>query len=230
MKKIVILTGAGISAESGIKTFRDSDGLWNNHSIYEVATPEAWAANKQLVLDFYNSRRQELANVEPNKGHLGLVDLEQKFETVIITQNVDNLHERAGSKNVLHLHGQLTQARGEYSLSPIIEIGYKDIKLGDKTENGAQIRPHIVWFGEDVPMIEQAAEICYDANIFLVIGTSMQVYPASGLINVLPPNCEIYLIDPKADEIETFGNVTVIKEKAGTAVPALVKTLMKRRS
>ena len=230
MKNIVILTGAGISAESGLKTFRDSDGLWNNHSIYEVATPEAWAANKELVLEFYNYRRAELENVEPNEGHNALKKLEAHFNVQIITQNVDNLHERAGSSNILHLHGQLTQARGEHSINSVIDIQYKKIELGDLHENGQQLRPHIVWFGEDVPMIENAAEICQTADIFLVIGTSLQVYPAAGLIHALPENCEVYLIDPKADEISTYKEVQVIKEKAGTAVPALVKKLIERNA
>lgn len=222
----MILTGAGMSAESGLKTFRDSDGLWNNHSIYDVATPEAWAADKQLVLDFYNYRRSELEYVEPNFGHKALVELEPHFNVKIITQNVDNLHERAGSKPVLHLHGELTKVKGEFSHSPITDIGYREIILGDTNESGEQLRPHVVWFGEDVPMIFDAGEICHVADIFLVIGTSLQVYPAAGLIHSLPEKCKIYLIDPKAGEINTNQNVTVIKEKAGTAVPALVKILI----
>ena len=226
MKNIVILTGAGISAESGLKTFRDSDGLWNDHSIYEVATPEAWSADMELVLDFYNFRRSELENVAPNKGHLSLVELESYFNVQIITQNVDNLHEKAGSNNVLHLHGQLTQARGEHSINSVIDIQYTQINKGDLHTNGEQLRPHIVWFGEDVPEIINAQETCLSADIFLVIGTSLQVYPAAGLIHALPPHCEVYLIDPKADEISTSNKISVIKEKAGTAVPALVKNLI----
>ena len=227
MKNIVILTGAGISAESGLKTFRDSDGLWNNHSIYEVATPEAWQANKQLVLDFYNFRRTELEQVEPNLGHTALIGLESKYNVTVITQNVDNLHERAGSSNILHLHGQLTQARGEFSENAVIDIKYTDIQLGDfHPENGEQLRPNIVWFGEDVPEIMNAATICETADYLLVIGTSLQVYPAAGLIHSIPSPCEVFVIDPKAEEMAIPNKLQVIKEKAGTAVPALVKILI----
>jgi NAD-dependent deacetylase len=225
VKKIVVLTGAGMSAESGLQTFRDSNGLWNNYSIYEVATPEAWRANTQLVLDFYNFRRQELRKAEPNAGHLALVDLESHFEVQIITQNVDNLHERAGSSTVVHLHGELTKARGEFSTDSIIDIGYENISLGQRNEFGEQLRPHIVWFGEDVPMIEKAADLCSEADILLVIGTSLQVYPAAGLVHITPEHAPIYLVDPNATEISTYRNVEVINEKAGTAVPALVEKL-----
>lgn len=226
MKKVVILTGAGISAESGLKTFRDSDGLWNNYSIYEVATPEAWQKDKQLVLDFYNFRRAELANISPNSAHLALKELEPYFDTAIITQNVDNLHERANSTSVLHLHGELTKVKGEFFENEKKDIGYLPIALGDLTPIGDQYRPDIVWFGEEVPAIVPAHQICLTADVFLVIGTSLQVYPAAGLIHALPSHCETYLVDPKADEIQTTANVTVIKEKAGTAVPALVKMLI----
>lgn len=209
-----------------MKTFRDSDGLWNNHSIYEVATPEAWKANPTLVLDFYNHRRKELESVLPNDAHLALAEFEKFYEVTIITQNVDDLHERAGSSNVLHLHGQLTQARGTDSLDSIINIGYKDIFIEDYHPNGEQLRPHIVWFGEDVPKIEDAAEICSQADIFIIIGTSLNVYPTAGLVDIVPLGCKIYLIDPKADEVASNRNLTVIKEKAGTAVPALLKNIM----
>lgn len=225
MKKIVVLTGAGMSAESGLKTFRDSDGLWNNYSIYEVATPEAWHRNKSLVLEFYNSRRVELETVDPNPGHHALAELESHFHVQIITQNVDNLHERAGSQNVLHLHGELTQARGENTIEPIFDIGYRNIKLGDLDDVGNQLRPNIVWFGEDVPKIIEAEAICREAEILLVIGTSLQVYPAAGLIHSLNPNTSIYVVDPKADELSLHDSIHIIKEKAGTAVPALVKKL-----
>ena len=221
----MVLTGAGMSAESGIETFRDSNGLWNNYSIYEVATPEAWRADKQLVLDFYNFRRKDLEKAQPNPGHHALVELERYFNVEIITQNVDNLHERAGSSKVLHLHGELTKARGEFSTDSIIDIGYKNLSLGELNENGEQLRPHVVWFGEDVPMIDQAVEICSTADIFLVIGTSLQVYPAAGLVHITPEHTPIYLVDPKATEISLQRKVEVFNEKAGTAVPALVEIL-----
>lgn len=226
-KKIIVLTGAGISAESGLKTFRDSDGLWNNYSITEVATPQAWQSNPKLVLDFYNQRRAELNSVAPNKAHLALPKLEQKFEVTVITQNVDNLHERGGSSNVLHLHGQLTQVRGEFSEDEVIEVGFEAIQLGDENERGEQLRPNIVWFGEDVPEIMNAAEICAAADILLIIGTSLNVYPAASLINVTPDACLIYLVDPRAEEIQTDRPIIVYKEKAGTIVPALVENLLK---
>ncbi|MFT4754014.1 MAG: NAD-dependent deacetylase [Salibacteraceae bacterium] len=223
--RVIVLTGAGISAESGLKTFRDADGLWNDHSIYEVATPEAWITNKQLVLDFYNHRRSELEKVAPNPAHIALVQLESMYAVQIITQNVDNLHERAGSTHVLHLHGQLTQVRGEHSLEPIIDVGYQPLKIGDTNDLGEQLRPNIVWFGEDVPEIERAVELCLEAEILLIIGTSLNVYPASGLMSVVSNNCQIILIDPNANEIDVLEQVKIIKEKAGTAVPALVEKL-----
>tara|TARA_R110002050_G_scaffold87066_2_gene184612 strand:- start:16423 stop:17115 length:693 start_codon:yes stop_codon:yes gene_type:complete len=230
MKNLVILTGAGISAESGLKTFRDSDGLWNNYSIYEVATPDAWLANPALVLEFYNHRRTELKDTKPNDAHFALTELEKAFNTHIITQNVDNLHERAGASRVLHLHGQLTQARGEYTFDSVENIGYKNIQLGDMNESGEQLRPHIVLFGEDVPEIMNAAKICENADFFLVIGTSLQVYPAPGLVHAIPPQCTVFVIDPKAEQIAIQNKIVLIKEKAGTAVPALVKMLLDSNS
>ncbi len=227
MKKIVVLTGAGISAESGLKTFRDSDGLWNNYSIYEVATPEAWKVNPQLVLDFYNQRRKELETVKPNAAHKALAKLESQFDVTVITQNVDNLHERGGSKNVLHLHGQLTQVRGEFSPNEIIELGANAIYLGERNSKGEQLRPNIVWFGEDVPMFENAVEICQSTDILLIIGTSLNVYPAAGLLEIVPLDCQVFLVDPRAEEIYTSRKcLTIIKKKAGTAVPALVENLL----
>ena len=195
MKKLVVLSGAGISAESGIKTFRDSDGLWNNYRIEEVASPDAFAKNPQLVLDFYNLRRRQLKEVSPNMAHEILAELEEFFEVNIVTQNVDDLHERAGSANVLHLHGELKKARPVNGKGKIIPWE-DDLNWGDLDENGNQLRPHIVWFGESVPEMERAVKIASMADIFLVIGTSMQVYPAAALINYIPKHCEIYTIDP----------------------------------
>ena len=230
MKKVVLLTGAGISAESGLNTFRDSNGLWNNYSIYEVATPDAWRSNPQLVLDFYNHRRNELEKAVPNQAHKALVDLEDKFDVTIVTQNVDNLHERAGSSKVLHLHGELTQVRGEFSDDEVIEQGYSSISLGDRNTKGEQLRPNIVWFGEDVPRIIDAEGVCSEADVLIIVGTSLNVYPAAGLVDVVPVECQVYLIDPKADEINSGSKVIVYKEKAGTRVPALVKMLLNENS
>lgn len=194
-KKLVVLSGAGISAESGIKTFRDSNGLWENHRVEDVASPEGFAKNPQLVLDFYNARRKQLNEVEPNEAHKILAELENVFDVHIITQNVDDLHERAGSTKVLHLHGELKKARPVNSDGNVIPWE-NDLNVGDLNFEGIQLRPHIVWFGEMVPEMENAAEIASTADIFLVIGTSMQVYPAAGLIHYIPDHCEVFLIDP----------------------------------
>lgn len=223
-KSIVILTGAGISAESGISTFRDSDGLWEQYRVEDVATPEGYAKDKKLVLDFYNQRRRQLSSVEPNEGHRQLVRLEEKYNVQIVTQNVDNLHERAGSSNVLHLHGELTKARSERDSNLITDIGYNDILLGDKASDGAQLRPHIVWFGEAVPNIEIAASMCEKCDFFIVIGTSMNVYPAAGLIHYVPRSAPCWLIDPKAVAISR--NIKVVQEKAGTGVKKVVDELL----
>ncbi|MFN0215503.1 MAG: SIR2 family NAD-dependent protein deacylase [Saprospiraceae bacterium] len=226
-KKIVVLTGAGISAESGIKTFRDSDGLWENHRIEEVATPEGWAANPELVLDFYNQRRAQLLQVEPNDGHLALVDLERNFDVHIVTQNVDDLHERAGSTQVLHLHGQLRQVRSN-RYEQLVYPWDKDLQLGDLCERGHQLRPNIVWFGESVPMLEPAAELAEQADIFLIIGTSLQVYPAAGLMGYARRNIPFYYVDPRPQlnfELGSMPNLTVIEEPASTGVRKLAKML-----
>ena len=220
MKKLVFLTGAGMSAESGISTFRDSDGLWEQYRVEDVATPEGYAKDPALVLDFYNQRRRQLAVAEPNEGHRQLVRLEQDFDVHIITQNVDNLHERAGSSQVLHLHGELTKARSGRNPSLIREIGYNDIHLGDLADDGTQLRPHIVWFGEAVPNIEPAAALCEQADYFVVIGTSMNVYPAAGLIHYVPRTAPCFLVDPKAVAISR--PVTIFQEKAGTGVKKVV--------
>ena len=224
MKKIVVLTGAGISAESGISTFRDSDGLWEQYRVEDVATHEAYLRNPELVLNFYNERRRQLFSVKPNEGHRQLVRLEQKYDVHIITQNIDNLHEQAGSTNVLHLHGELTKARSDRNDNLIIDIGDRDIHLGDKAPDGAQLRPHIVWFGEAVPNIEPAAELCEKADYFIVIGTSMNVYPAAGLIHYVPRSAPWYLVDPKAVPISR--PITIVQEKAGTGVKKVVDELM----
>lgn len=226
MKKLVVLTGAGMSAESGIKTFRDADGLWEGHDIYEVASPEGFAANPTLVLDFYNQRRQQLLTVTPNLGHKNLVSLEENFEVHIVTQNVDDLHERAGSSNVVHLHGELLKARSSDNINDVFEWK-KDIVLGDLTKDGAQIRPHIVWFGEDVPMIETAVEIVEKADILVIIGTSMQVYPAAGLVNYIQPNTPIYFIDPKPSvNKNAFNNLTIIEDTASSGTKKLIDLLI----
>lgn len=223
-KRIVVLTGAGISAESGISTFRDSDGLWENYRVEDVATPEGYAANKALVLDFYNQRRRQLASVKPNEGHLQLVRLEEKYHVDIVTQNVDDLHERAGSSHVLHLHGQLTMARSERDPNLIVNIGYNDILVGNLAPDGAQLRPHIVWFGEAVPNIEPAAELCQRCDYFIVVGTSMNVYPAAGLIHYVPKQSPCWLVDPKAVPISR--SIKIYQEKAGTGVKKVVDELM----
>ena len=223
-KRVVILTGAGISAESGISTFRDSDGLWEQYRVEDVATPEGYAKDKALVLDFYNQRRRQLKEVKPNEGHLQLVRLEEYFEVQIVTQNVDNLHEQAGSSHVLHLHGELTQARSERDSNLIVDIGYEDIHLGDKGPDGAQLRPHIVWFGEAVPNIEPAAELCERCDFFVVIGTSMNVYPAAGLIHYVPRESPCWLVDPKAVAVSRA--VKIYQEKAGTGVKKVVDELI----
>lgn len=225
MKNLVILTGAGISAESGIKTFRDSDGLWENHRIEDVATFDAWRKNKELVLDFYNQRRRQLLECEPNDAHKLLVRLEEKYNVQIITQNVDDLHERAGSSNVLHLHGELFKVRSTLDEHLVYEWK-KDLKTGDKCDRGSQLRPHIVWFGEQVPMIETAAEITQTADIFVVIGTSMVVYPAAGLIHYLDNAVPKYVIDPNKPEMAKFKNIEFITEKASIGVKKLLDILL----
>lgn len=224
--KLVVLTGAGISAESGLKTFRDMGGLWENYDIHQVATPEAWNNNQELVLRFYNERRRQLGEVEPNAGHYGLVELEKYFEVQIITQNVDNLHERAGSKNILHLHGELTKARSTIEDNLIYEIGYKDIAIGDRCDLYSQLRPHIVWFGEMVPEIENAIRLVRQADIFVIVGTSLEVYPAAGLINEVEPEIPIYLVDPH--QIKHLNrSVIQIVANAGKGVELLSDKLLK---
>ncbi len=224
-KHLVILTGAGMSAESGIKTFRDADGLWEGHDVMEVATPEGFKRNPALVLDFYNQRRKQLFEVEPNSAHFDLAELENNFKVTIVTQNVDDLHERAGSSNVIHLHGELLKVRSTFDETDIQEW-QTDLVLGDTCKKGAQLRPHIVWFGEDVPMIEKAISICETADILIIIGTSMQVYPAAGLMNYVPQNTLTYFIDPKPN-ITSKKNLTVIAEPATVGVAKVLNMLDK---
>ena len=225
MKKLVVLTGSGISSESGLRTFRDSGGLWEEHDIMEVASYEGWLRNPELVLKFYNARRAQLKDAQPNKAHKGLVDLEEYFDVQIITQNVDNLHERAGSKNVLHLHGILTGAKCSTEPDLRYDIGYKPIEMGDKCVNGHQLRPDIVWFGEMVPAIEDAAKVVSEADIFVVIGTSMVVYPAAGLIHYVPENCPVFIIDPAVPDVQLSRDVEFITMKAGEGVEVLKEKL-----
>ena len=227
MKRLVILTGAGMSAESGISTFRDSNGLWQKHRIEEVASPEAWARNPEMVMKFYNQRRKQLFEVDPNAGHHALVRLEAKYDVRIITQNVDDLHERAGSSKVFHLHGELKKVRSTIDPNLIYELAHWELKLGDKCEKGSQLRPHIVWFGEAVPMISKAAELVKTADIFMVIGTSMVVYPAAGLIHYVEREIPKFYVDPKAFAVHGVENMEVIRQKAGEALPVLVGRLLR---
>ncbi|MEO8404538.1 MAG: NAD-dependent deacylase [Chitinophagaceae bacterium] len=220
-KKIVILTGAGISAESGLKTFRDSDGLWEGYEVTEVATPGAWRKNPQLVLDFYNMRRKDVADAQPNAAHYGLAELEKDFDVTIITQNIDDLHERAGSTNVLHLHGQIFQMRADADEGDVYEIR-GDIALGDLDSNGSQLRPHIVWFGEAVPMIETAIPIVHEADIFMVVGTSLVVYPAAGLVNYAASHIPKFIIDKKIPYTSAIDNLITIEKPATEGVKDLL--------
>jgi len=220
MKKIVVLTGAGISAESGISTFRDSNGLWENHDIMEVASPQGWMNNPGLVLNFYNLRRRQLKEVEPNPAHHFLKDLEEEYEVVVITQNVDDLHERAGSSNIIHLHGELLKARSEENEDLILDWP-EDIHLGDLAEDGAQLRPHIVWFGEMVPMLERAVEEVVNADIMLVIGTSLQVYPAASLIDYIEYGKPVYVIDPNSVTVPNNPHIKIIRKTATEGVKEL---------
>jgi NAD-dependent deacetylase len=221
MKKLVILTGAGMSSESGIKTFRDSGGLWEEYDVNEVATPEAWVKNRNLVLRFYNERRRQLRDCTPNAGHYGIAAFEKLFDVHVITQNIDDLHERAGSTSILHLHGELTKARSTSDPSLIYDIGYNDINPGDKCAKGSQLRPHIVWFGEAVPMMDEAVRITETADIFVVIGSSLNVYPAAGLINYAPDEASLWLIDPKEVQFPVSRNVEVIRAGASEGVAIL---------
>lgn len=228
MKNIVVLSGAGMSAESGINTFRDSDGLWEGHDVMQVASPEGWQADPELVLDFYNQRRRQLLEVKPNTGHLTLVELEQHFNVSVVTQNVDDLHERAGSSKVVHLHGELLKSQSTTNMDLIYECK-TDIKKGDLAEDGGQLRPYIVWFGEQVPMLDKAIEEVIHADIVVIVGTSMQVYPAASLASYANPNAKLYYIDPKPavnNAVNYLSQLNIIKKTAAQGLPELAKDLI----
>lgn len=222
----MVFTGAGISAESGLKTFRDAGGLWEEYKIEDVATPQAWEKNQNLVLEFYNKRRKQVLEAKPNPAHYALADLQEKYEVIVITQNIDDLHERAGSKNVIHLHGEIMKARSTADPELIYDIETDGINPGDKCEKGSQLRPNIVWFGELVPEMERAYSIASEADIFLVVGTSLNVYPAAGILDFVPTEVPKYLVDPGEIKVNGAKNLTVIKEKAGIGVPMLAEQLL----
>ncbi len=223
-KKLVVLTGAGISAESGLKTFRDSDGLWEGYKIEDVATPRGWKKNPQLVLDFYNERRKNVMDAKPNAAHVGLAKLEKDYDVTIITQNIDDLHERAGSANIVHLHGEIFKMRSEKDESLIYKIN-GNIKLGDVAEDGEQLRPHIVWFEEPVPKMDEADPLVNNADIFIVVGTSLVVYPAAGLVNYAAPYVPKYIIDKKIPYTSNLHNVIMIEKAATEGVRELISIL-----
>ncbi|MEO6977868.1 MAG: NAD-dependent deacylase [Mucilaginibacter sp.] len=226
MKKIVVLTGAGISAESGLKTFRDSDGLWEGYNIEDVATPAAWRRNPELVQDFYNQRRKSVLEAQPNAAHYALARLEEKYDVTIITQNIDDLHERGGSANVVHLHGIITRSQSSRNPNLTYLINGWEIKMGEKCELGSQLRAHVVWFGEAVPMIEKAARICTEADIFILVGSSLAVYPAAGLVDYVPHDTLKYIIDPKIPYMSGDSSFIKIEEKATAGVSSLVDKLL----
>ncbi|MDR3235170.1 MAG: NAD-dependent deacylase [Prevotellaceae bacterium] len=225
MKKIVVLSGAGVSAESGISTFRDAGGLWEQHRIEDVATPEGWARNRTLVLDFYNARRKQLLGVRPNAGHYALARLEERFDVRIVTQNVDDLHERAGSSHVMHLHGELKKVRSTIDPDYVVELDGWELREGMTCPKGGQLRPHIVWFGEAVPMIAPAAALCAEADYFIVVGSSLAVYPAAGLVHYVPRHVPKYVVDP--NEVDAgIPNATYIKEPASSGLKKIVDELL----
>lgn len=225
MKKVVVLSGAGISAESGISTFRDSGGLWEGHEVMDVASPQGWHKNPELVLDFYNQRRKQALSATPNAGHIALADLEKDFEVTVITQNVDNLHEKAGSSRVIHLHGELFKVRSTLDETLIYDLNGWELRLGNLCEKGSQLRPHIVWFGELVPMMEVAIEVVGQADFFIVVGTSLVVYPAASLLDYVAPNVPIYVIDPSLPALRQAPNLHLYPEKAGTGLLKAISAL-----
>lgn len=226
MKKIVVLTGAGMSADSGLSTFRDAGGLWEGYDVNEVASVRGWEKDPEAVLEFYNQRRRQIGEVEPNAGHKAVARLEQQYDVTVVTQNVDDLHERAGSCDVLHLHGELTKARSVHDKEKVIDIGYRPLHWGDTDDQGHQLRPHIVWFGELVPMMEKAAGVVQQAEILIVIGTSLVVYPAAGLVDFAPSGIPRYLIDPSTPDLMSLDNWTYIPKRAAEGTPELVDKLL----
>ena len=227
MKKLVVLTGAGVSAESGIQTFRDSGGLWEGYSVYEVATPEAWRADREKVLEFYNMRRRAAVNVEPNRAHLELAELESHFDVHVITQNIDDLHERAGSSKILHLHGSLFESRSTLDPNLVYKIEGTELNVGDMCEKGSQLRPNVVWFGEMVPAMEEAAIIAATADFFLVIGTSLVVYPAAGLIDMVGSFTPKFVVDPNLQPLEGYPQLTQYSENASTGILKVKEDLLR---
>lgn len=226
-KKLVVLTGAGISAESGLKTFRDADGLWEGYNVYEVATPEAWRKNPELVQGFYNERRKQILEASPNAAHMALVKLEELYDVVIITQNIDDLHERAGSSEVIHLHGIITRSQSDLNPELTYPVNGVEIGMGEYCELGSQLRPHVVWFGEAVPMIGYAAEICETADVFILVGSSLAVYPAAGLVNYVPASSSKYIIDPKSPEVRNTRNLIRIEKTATAGMEEVLELLLK---
>ncbi|EDM38200.1 NAD-dependent deacetylase [Pedobacter sp. BAL39] len=225
-KKMVVLTGAGISAESGLKTFRDADGLWEGYNVYDVATPEAWGRNPALVQTFYNERRKQVLEAEPNDAHRGIAKLESQYEVTVITQNIDDLHERGGSSSVIHLHGIITRSQSDLNPALTYPIEGWELRMGEYCELGSQLRAHVVWFGEAVPMIEEAARICAEAEVFVLIGSSLAVYPAAGLIDFVPRHCPKYIIDPRIPEVRNRSGIIPIAENAVAGVRTLLKRLL----
>lgn len=226
-QKVIVLTGAGISAESGLNTFRDSDGLWEGYDINDVATPEAWHRDPVLVQHFYNLRRKAVLEAKPNLAHIALAELEKYYDVTIITQNIDDLHERAGSSSIIHLHGIITKSQSSVNPNLTYDINGAELAMGEKCELGSQLRPHVVWFGEAVPMIGKAAELCMLADIFMIIGTSLLVYPAAGLVDYVSADARKILIDPKVSGVPGVSNLEIIPEKAGTGVPKAVEALIR---
>lgn len=226
MKRVVVFTGAGVSAESGLQTFRGSDGLWEGYRVEDVATPEAWARNPELVQHFYDVRRKAVLEARPNAAHTALVQLEKKYEVVVVTQNIDDLHERAGSTRVIHLHGLITRSQSSINPQLTYPIVGSELRMGQRCELGSQLRPHVVWFGEAVPAMGEAVQVCRTADIFLVIGTSLQVYPAAGLLQEVPEDVRCYFIDPRASMLNQYSGITCIDQQATVAVPKLVDDLL----